>query len=65
MHMQTMLDVRNLLKKYGIFIYTRNRVGDADLMELEIRELFANKLITKEEYMQALLILKREKSTHQ
>lgn len=64
MHMRTMLDVRTLLKQYGIFIYTGNRVGDADLMELEIRELYTSKLINQEEFMQAMLILKREISTH-
>jgi len=63
--MQTMLDVRNLLKRFGIFIYTRDRLGDLELMELEIVELFRKKLIEHEEYVQCLLILRGEKEKHQ
>lgn len=60
--METMLDVRNLLKKFGIFVYTRNRKGDAELMELEINELYKTGLMTQEDYLKAKLILQREKA---
>ena len=49
--METFFDVLQLLKKYGIF----------NLMEQEINELYQNKLITNEEYMRALLIIKKER----
>lgn len=62
--MKTMLDVRNLLKRFGIFIYTSDRRGDVDLMELEVKELYKAQMITKEEYTYALLILKKEQAKY-
>lgn len=61
MKMKSMIDVRNLLKRFGIFIYTKNRVADLELMEFELNELFQTKLITTEEYTKAKLILQTEK----
>lgn len=59
--LKTMLDVRNLLKQYGIFIYTRDRIGDLELMQIEISELFDNKMILSADYHTALLIIRQEK----
>lgn len=58
-----MLDVRNLLKNFGIFIYTRNRIGDTELMELEINELYRMKLINQDQFLKATLILQKERRT--
>lgn len=55
-----MYDLRQLLKQFHIFIYTGNRVGDAELMELEIRSLYEMKLIDIKTLQQALLILRKE-----
>ena len=60
--MNSILDVRNLLKRYGTFIYTGSRIGDIDLMEEEIRALYDAHMIDVKQFQQALLILKREKS---
>jgi len=59
--METILDIRNLLKRYGIFIYTGNRMGDLELMEEEIRQLYDSNIIDQKTFQLALLILKREK----
>lgn len=59
--MKTVYDVRQLLKRFNIFIYIGNRVADLELMELEMTELYKSELITAQEYQQALLILKKEK----
>lgn len=59
--MKTMLDVRNLLKRYGIFIYTRDRMGDLELMELEVIELYNNNMIQLAEYQTARLIIRQAK----
>ena len=59
--MDSMVDVRNLLKRFGVFIYTRSRRGDVELMELELAELHRLSLITQKEYLKATLILQREK----
>lgn len=61
--MESMLDVRNLLKNFGIFIYTRNRIGDTELMELEINELYRMKLINQDQFLKATLILQKERRT--
>lgn len=61
--MNSILDVRNLLKRYGTFIYTGSRIGDIDLMEEEIRALYDAHMIDVKQFQQALLILNREKSS--
>lgn len=58
--MKTVYDVQQLLKKFGIYIYIGDRLGDLELMELEIAELYKNQLITVEQYKQALIVLKHE-----
>lgn len=62
--LKTMLDVRNLLKRYGIFIYTRDRVGDLELMEMEVSELYHSNMIQQSEYQLAMIIIRKEKLTH-
>jgi len=59
--MKTLYDVQQLLKRFGIFIYTGNRLADLDLMEDEIRELYEYGLIEQSEFAQATLILRNEK----
>ncbi|PAV29066.1 hypothetical protein CIL05_13915 [Virgibacillus profundi] len=58
--MKTIYDVQQLLKKYGTFIYTGDRIGDLELMNMEINELFQLKFIHKEDYIQAKLLLRKE-----
>ncbi|MFC0014816.1 MULTISPECIES: YqgQ family protein [Allobacillus] len=62
--METFLDVLQLLKKYGIFIYIGDRLAEFNLMEQEINELYQNKLITNEEYMRALFIIKQVRNKY-
>ncbi|MGG0667612.1 YqgQ family protein [Sporosarcina koreensis] len=54
------LDVLQLLKRFGIFIYTGNQKTDIEMMMSEVKELYENGLIMKEDYLPALLILKKE-----
>lgn len=58
--MKTVLDIRNLLKQYGSFIYTGDRLGDLMMMEDEIRELYKAQILDVKEYQSALLILRHE-----
>lgn len=58
--MKSMYDLQQLLKRYGIFVYTGNRKSDLLLIDLEIGELFRSHLITKEEYVRAKQILQKE-----
>ena len=60
---KTLIDltfVQELLKRFGIVIYTGDRLGDLTLMELELQDLYEWKLISKEEFLEANGILKKE-----
>lgn len=58
--MKNMYDIQQLLKRFGIVIYTGNRVSDLQLMDLEIAELFKMQLITKEEFVTIKQIIQQE-----
>lgn len=58
--MNTIYDIQQLLKRFGIFIYTGNRLADLELMEEEIHELYRMKMIEAQDYKIALLILRKE-----
>lgn len=60
--MKTMKDIYDLLKQYGTFIYTRDRLGDILLMEDEIRELYKAKVLEPKDFQTAMLILRQEAS---
>lgn len=59
--MNNIIDVRKLLKQFGIFVYIGDRLADLNLMEDEIKGLFENRMISTKEYMDALAIIKNEK----
>ncbi|MFV8826635.1 YqgQ family protein [Alkalihalobacterium sp. APHAB7] len=63
--MRTFYDVQQLLKKYGTFIYTKNRHVDALMMEEEIREMYEFGMLDKQLFQEALLILKKEQREEQ
>ncbi|MDE5413960.1 MAG: YqgQ family protein [Bacillaceae bacterium] len=63
--MRTFYDVQQLLKKYGTFIYTKNRHVDAIMMEEEIREMYEFGMLDKQLFQEALLILKKEQREEQ
>ena len=58
--MKTVYDVQQILKKFGTFIYTGNRLSDMELMQSEINELYNFGFVDVEEYRLAILILRRE-----
>jgi len=60
--MKTVYDVRQLLKRFSIFIYTGNRIADLDLMEDELKDLYKVNLIESEEFQKAILILRHERN---
>lgn len=64
--MRTIHDVRKLLKRFGTWIYTGDAQGDLDLMEEELRELYAEwNMISAEEFRSAMLVLRREREQRQ
>jgi uncharacterized protein YqgQ len=61
-HVKTFYDLQQLLKNFGTFIYTGDKELDYQLMEDEVRELYQSKLITMEQFSQAILIIKTRKT---
>lgn len=60
-NLKTIYDVQQLLRKFGTFIYTGDRFGDLELMEMEINELHKLEFIRTEEFQLAKLLLRKEK----
>ncbi|MEG0254945.1 MAG: YqgQ family protein [Vagococcus sp.] len=58
--MRTMYDVQQLLKRFGIFIYVGNRLWDIELMMIELRQLHESNVIEKQDFINAMMVLKRE-----
>ncbi|MEO4052391.1 YqgQ family protein [Solibacillus sp. CAU 1738] len=58
--MKSMIDIYDLLKQYGTYIYTTDRLGDLSLMEDEIRELYKARVLETQDYQMALLLLRQE-----
>jgi uncharacterized protein YqgQ len=60
--MQSIMDVRNLLKRFGTVIYTGDHVGDCELMLDELRELKELRMIDAETFRIAMMIVKSERN---
>ncbi|GGA68382.1 hypothetical protein GCM10008025_10450 [Ornithinibacillus halotolerans] len=58
--MKTLYDVQQVLKRFGTFIYTGDRLGDLELMQNEITELYKAGLIDIESYRTAILVIRHE-----
>ncbi|SDC09966.1 YqgQ family protein [Shouchella lonarensis] len=63
--MKTFFDVQQLLKQYGIVIYTRDKQTDIALIQMELRTLYEYGLVNATDYKQALFLVKREEATHE
>ncbi|WP_163970002.1 YqgQ family protein [Oceanobacillus halotolerans] len=59
--MESIYDIQQLLKRFGTFIYTGNRLGDIELMESELNELKKMAFIQPGDYQKAILLLRKEK----
>lgn len=60
----SLLEVRELLKRFGIIVYTGNQLDDAVVMEAELADLYEMKMIEDEEYLKARLLIKRVVSSN-
>lgn len=58
--MKNVYDIQQLLKRYGSFIYTGDRLGDLELMEMELDELYQMKFVQISEYQNAKMVLKKK-----
>ncbi|WP_411844315.1 YqgQ family protein [Salinicoccus sp. HZC-1] len=51
--------INALLRRFGIYVYDRDEKNKLSLMEMEVKELYKHGLITKDEFTEALLILRK------
>ncbi|MCJ8006830.1 YqgQ family protein [Lederbergia wuyishanensis] len=58
--MNTLYEVQQLLKRFGIFVYLGERLLDLEIMEAEIKDLYFSSLIDKEDLHKALSIIRNE-----
>lgn len=58
--MQTFYDLQQILKPFGILIYMKDRKHTLSMVEYEVRELRRLELISKEEFLRAMAIIKHE-----
>ncbi len=58
--MKTMIDIYELLKRFGIYIYTGDRLGDLELIQDEVKELYKTRLLESKDYQTAILIIRQE-----
>ena len=59
--MKNVYDVQQLLKRFGVFVYTGDRSSDLSMMQMELRDLYDNRLIDVATYQQGILILRKGK----
>lgn len=61
---KSVFDVKDLLRQFGIVIYTGDPLGDYEMWEDELRELYAEKMIDLDQFQQAMTVIKRAKSAY-
>lgn len=58
--METLYDVQQLFKQFGMYIYVGARIYDIELMMIELKNLYEGQLIDRDIYLHARRILQRE-----
>ena len=58
--METLYDVQQLLKQFGVYIYVGKRIYDIELIQMEVKNLYDSRLIDRDTYLTAWRFLKRE-----
>jgi uncharacterized protein YqgQ len=58
--MKSILEIRQLLKRYGTYIYTGDKIGDLEMMEDEVRELYRSGVLDAQTFGTAILLIKQE-----
>ncbi|QLL69750.1 YqgQ family protein [Lactobacillus sp. 3B(2020)] len=58
--LRTLYDVQQLLKQFNVFVYVGKRLWDIELMALEIDNLYQARVIDKDLFLQAKLVLNKE-----
>lgn len=59
-NLRTLYDVQQLLKRFNVFVYVGKRLWDIELMALELDNLYQARVMERDVYLQAKLVLKKE-----
>lgn len=59
-HLRTLYDVQQLLERFNVLVHLGKRTYDIELMALEIDNLYRSRVISKDLFMQAKLVLQKE-----
>lgn len=60
--MKSIYELRQFIQKYGTFIYTGDRIGDLELLETELRQLYEWQMIDSQQFQQGIILIKKELS---
>lgn len=63
--MKNWSDITQLLKRYGVIIYTGDKLDDFALAEMELEDMHEMKLMETEDYLKAMLIIRRERESYE
>lgn len=58
--METLYDVQQLLKQFGVYVYVGKRIYDIELMQIELKNFYDSRLIDRDVSLTARRILTRE-----
>ena len=58
--MKSILEIRQLLKRYGTYIYTGDKKADLELMEDEVRELYRSGVLDAGSFQSAMMIIRQD-----
>ncbi|KRN45212.1 YqgQ family protein [Limosilactobacillus ingluviei] len=59
-NLRTLYDVQQLLKRFNVFVYVGKRLWDIELMALELDNLYQARVLERDVYLQAKMVLKKE-----
>lgn len=51
--------INDILLRFGSYVYDKDMINRLELMKMEIQELYRNKLISKEEYLNSIFIINK------
>ena len=52
--MESLYDVQQLLKQFGIIVYVGKRIWDIELMQIELKKLYDSRLVDRDTYPERL-----------
>jgi len=58
--MNTLYDVQQLLKQFGVYVYVGKRMWDIELIALELDNLYKSGVVEKDLYLRAKIVLRHE-----